>query len=292
MIYSKENSRRLRRINRARLARRLFDNIDAFYQTHDDALVGYLSDENRMRQIKEYFSSRYATPDQREKAIIREKISEADRDYLMTVLLGFNPFSNVDDFVNTVLKLQMKETFGEAARFSLGKLGVSVGRFDLRNPNLLDALDKRAQTFVSSAQVRYDNAIDVLTRNFIERGFAPYNREFLNDIRNELGYTSNVSAERFAMTETGVITESANMESFRKMGVQKKQWLIGLVNVRPTHRVLRNETIEMHQKFNVGGHWADHPLDVSLPPEELINCHCTLAPAGDQVINAKPWTGE
>ncbi len=45
---------------------------------------------------------------------------------------------------------------------------------------------------------------------------------------------------------------------------------------RDSHRRLDGDKIPVGERFNVGGHLADHPGDRSLPPEERIACRCSV----------------
>lgn len=287
-------ARRLRRLDRNRLAKPIETNIANYFAEGDDKLLEFLTP--KLDEIRAYFTDKYPVKLMREKALKMSKIDPADFETLMRFLSGFDYYESADEFAKRAIKPQLISSFEQAARFALGKLGVVVTSFDLRNPNLLDALQERVDLFPSTAKVRIESAVNSLTNHFIEQGQAPYNPSFLREIRDDLGYQSNYEAQRFAQTETGVITSKANHASFEKMGVKKKEWLIGIRNVRATHRAVRlyQPVIDFDKKWHVGDGWADHPMDMSLPKEEVINCHCDMAPVIDESYNIpdRPWTGE
>lgn len=286
------DARRLRRIDRERLSRPIQTKIDDYFAEGDDKLIEHL--KPKFDVIRAYFTDKYPVKLMREKALA--KIDPADFDTIMRYLSGFDYYESADEFANRAIKPQLKSNFEQAARFALGKLGIVVTRFDLRNPGLLDALQERVDLFPQSAKVKIESAVNTLVNHFIEQGEAPYNSSFVRQLRTDLGYQSNYDAIRFARTETGVITSVANKASFEKNGVEKKEWLTALIGVRATHRNVRlmQPVIDMNKKWRVGDSWADHPMDPSLPPGEVINCRCDMAPVIDESYNIpdRPWTGE
>jgi hypothetical protein len=288
------DARRLRRLDRQRLARPIETRIGDYFAKGDDKLIEYLTP--KLDEIRAYFTEKYPLKLMREKAVKMSKIDPADFEALMRWLSGFDYYESADEFAKRAIKPQLISSFEQAARFALGKLGVTVTSFNLRNPNLLDALQERVDLFPSTARVRIESAVSTLTSHFIEQGQAPYNSSFLRQLRADLGYQSNYEAQRFAATETGIITSKANHVSFEKLGVKRKEWLIGIRNVRATHRAVRlyQPVIDFDKKWRVGDGWADHPMDMSLPKEEVINCHCDMAPVLDDNYNIpdRVWSGE
>jgi hypothetical protein len=56
----------------------------------------------------------------------------------------------------------------------------------------------------------------------------------------------------------------------------EKEWLATPdPRTRPTHVAADGQRVPLNDKFIVGGHEADHPGDIFLPPEERFNCRCT-----------------
>lgn len=288
------DARRLRRLDRNRLAKPIETKIGNYFAEGDDKLLEFLTP--KLDEIRAYFTDKYPLKLMREKALKMSKIDPADFEALMRYLSGFDYYESADEFANRAIKPQLISNFEQAARFALGKLGIVSTSFSLRNPGLLEALQERVDFFPSTAKVRIESAVNTLVNHFIEQGEAPYNSGFLRQLRTDLGYQSNYEAQRFAQTETGIITSKANKESFEKLGVKRKEWLIGIRNVRASHRAVRaiSPVIDMDKKWRVGSGLADHPLDPALPPEELINCHCDMAPVIEDNYNIpdRPWTGE
>ncbi len=84
-------------------------------------------------------------------------------------------------------------------------------------------------------------------------------------------------AMRIARTETTKAVNTGKFETLKAEGAEYKVWqATDDDRTRETHRELDNEAVRVHDKFNVGGHLADGPADGSLPPEESVNCRCTM----------------
>lgn len=83
-------------------------------------------------------------------------------------------------------------------------------------------------------------------------------------------------AETVARTETASAGNFAQMEGFRQSGVVKaKEWLSSRdAFVRDTHAMLDSEQVPLDQPFSNG---LMAPA-IDGPPEEVINCRCTVLP--------------
>lgn len=282
-------ARRRRRLDRERLAKPLVNEIRKFYDAETEKLIEFL--EPHFALIQSYFVSRYPLEAMRRAQEVKG-ISPADFDFLMRILQTFGQFADSNEFASTVIDMRLRDSYEAAARFALEKLGYNRVAFNLRNPNLLESIRSRALSFPESASVRFDQSIDTLVNHFVDQGRAPYDSRFLRDIMDELGYDNRAAALRFAQTETGIITNQANYQSYQKMEVERKEWLTAIRNVRPTHAALSGIVIDMDDKFDVGGNPASYPQDPSLPPEELINCRCDMAPIIERDPDRPAWTGD
>lgn len=98
-------------------------------------------------------------------------------------------------------------------------------------------------------------------------------------------------ALRIARTEmTGVINFGTHF-TLEEEGVKHKRWIATLDEAtRETHADLDGEREPIDGKFNVGGYYAEAPADSSLPPEERINCRCTLVSGDFDVRRKKNYT--
>jgi len=114
---------------------------------------------------------------------------------------------------------------------------------------------------------------------------TPY--EMMVDVRRELGNKTAYEAERIVRTEVNRalnLTEQRYTKQIKEeIPGLRKYWLHeDDARVRPSHAAVGRRTnpdyggtpIDVEKQFSVGGYKADGPHDVSLPPEESINCRC------------------
>jgi hypothetical protein len=93
--------------------------------------------------------------------------------------------------------------------------------------------------------------------------------------------TAAVRAEAIARTEMNFVgnlaaSEGLNDAAMRIPGLEK-EWLSALdLRTRPSHRAANEQTIKPGEKFIIGGHKCDYPLDPSLPPAERVRCRCRV----------------
>jgi SPP1 gp7 family putative phage head morphogenesis protein len=82
---------------------------------------------------------------------------------------------------------------------------------------------------------------------------------------------------RISRTETQGVYNNSKMETMQSSQVvEYKKWVAsGLDNMRESHAELDGETIPLDEPFSNG---LMYPGDETGPPEEVINCACTLVP--------------
>lgn len=73
-----------------------------------------------------------------------------------------------------------------------------------------------------------------------------------------------------------VINTARQAESQLNIKMVKEWVAVSDGRTRDTHAAIDGQTVDMDGRFNVAGSMADRPLDPSLPPEESINCRCTM----------------
>lgn len=282
--------RRSRRFDRVRAARALNRRVREYWHSGLDALFEYLSSDGRWDMIQRHCQLHGTGAGEVEKAL-----SDADRQFLMEMMAGFGYYSDVADQAKAIIEATSIPTFEAAATFALRQLGIASADFELRNERIRDLLMERKSAAIFATRNEAQTAIERVLANFYELGRNPYNQNFLGELRKELGYKADWEAKRFSLTETGIAAELAQAETYRRNGVVRKQWNILGRNTRPTHEALDGVQVGIDEKFDVGGYEADHPLDPSLPPEELVNCHCWLSPVIDddyQIDPSRIWEGE
>lgn len=81
-----------------------------------------------------------------------------------------------------------------------------------------------------------------------------------------------------ARTETVSAFNAASITTARSLGVElEKQWIAtNDARTRDSHRAADGQRVALGEAFTVGGAGMDHPGDPSGPPEEVVNCRCTV----------------
>lgn len=89
-------------------------------------------------------------------------------------------------------------------------------------------------------------------------------------------------ARTIARTEVGAASQSGQLQSMVQGGVATaKRWHTSRDGDprHPSREGLEGQTVPLAEKFDLGnGARAMHPLDPSLPAEELVNCRCFVLP--------------
>lgn len=85
--------------------------------------------------------------------------------------------------------------------------------------------------------------------------------------------------EMIARTETMRAYNAGSMHIYAYNGVEQMEWLATLDGrERETHAEANGQIVDLNDNFIVGGYPMEYPGDPSAPPEETVNCRCTIAP--------------
>jgi hypothetical protein len=289
---------RSRKFNRLRASKRLRRQMVEFWIPGLDALFSYMGKHDGWTKLQRHVQLHIAAEQ------FSKTMSDADRKFLLDLLSGFDYFNDrkVAAKARAIVQATSIPTFEEAAKFALGQLGIISPDFELRNDAVKQWLLTRSEAAIFSTRSYMAQAFQTITEQFYELGRHPYSREMIDELRDLLGYQADWQAQRFALTETGIAAELAQVETYRRNGIQAKQWNILNVNTRPDHLDIAGAIVGIDQKFaldpdgaNGGPFAADHPLDPSLPPHELVNCHCWVSPVVDDDFEIDPrhaWEGQ
>jgi len=84
-------------------------------------------------------------------------------------------------------------------------------------------------------------------------------------------------ADRIARTETTAAYNAGSLDAGKREGAGVKVWMANADDrTRETHLDASNECVPVDDAFDVGGVPMQMPGDPSAPPEETINCRCTV----------------
>jgi len=110
---------------------------------------------------------------------------------------------------------------------------------------------------------------------FAEERLPPYRLETI--ARTETIRMSNAGAG--ARTETIRMSNAGAGALYKDWGVEKREWLAtNDARTRPEHVAASGQIRTVDQAFDVGGYSLMYPGDPSGPPDQTINCRCTILP--------------
>lgn len=286
--------RRARRFDCVRASRKLYREVLAYWSGGLDALFSHLGATRGWDRL-----ARHARGEQIASLRIGKALTDKDRQLILDLLAGFTYYDGVEKAAAAIVEATRVETFEAAAKFALRQLGVAAADFSLRNETIRAALLERVSAEIFATRNNISGVMESIVRNFYELGRNPHDREFLAALRQQLGGATMAQARRFALTETAIAAESAQLETFRRNGVQRKRWNALGQNTRPSHQALDGVEVGMDEQFRLASsdgntYLADAPSDPGLPPHELINCRCWLSPVVNDDFQIDPeriWEG-
>lgn len=145
-------------------------------------------------------------------------------------------------------------------------------------PDVVEEMIRRSK-FVEVAQTTEDQIAKAIAQ--VESGLD--NSTMIERITEQVRQTfEGIQASRIqtiVQTTVNSAFESGQKEAFRVSGVQEKQWLSQRDGrVRESHDLVDGQQVALNQSFDLDGVELDFPGDPDGPPEEIINCRCTMIP--------------
>lgn len=110
-------------------------------------------------------------------------------------------------------------------------------------------------------------------------GIEKIQREMRRNLVNKWGEMAIYRSRMIAQTEIIGASNRASFMGAKSAGIELvKSWLLGSQDPRDTHieAARFNVRIPKDKPFIVAGYECEHPGDMSLPAEEVINCHCCV----------------
>jgi hypothetical protein len=146
------------------------------------------------------------------------------------------------------------------------------------------ALSQGSQSIVSISATARERAISIIQQanaDAIEQGLGISDAAKLIEERvwDEWKIVSKFNAERIARTEIIAASNEGAFIGAQSSGVPlRKVWLTAMDGrERSTHAQANGQTVDMNQPFNVGGIQMSKPGAKGAPPEETINCRCSVS---------------
>lgn len=167
-----------------------------------------------------------------------------------------------------------RSLIGETVNSAGGELSASLGvTFNLTNPLVDQAIIDRSGALAKNVCDYSSEVITDLLREAQRQGMGT--REAAKLLSSTLSGMEPVRATRIARTETiGALNQGEHLAAEQSEIVTTKEWLaIPDDRTRDSHAAQSGETIALSARFDNG---LAYPGDQAGPPEEVINCRCTL----------------
>lgn len=145
-----------------------------------------------------------------------------------------------------------------------------------------EAVRRRIQRVTETTRRQIVNAVDT---GYREGKPLP---EVASSIRAVIPALASYRAEAIARTETHGAANYGSQEAAASTGLPlRKEWLAAQdERTRETHAAANNQPpIGMDKKFAIGDSFLAYPGDPAGPPEEVVNCRCSLGYIVDDGID-------
>lgn len=159
--------------------------------------------------------------------------------------------------------------------------------FELKDKNLLDVLEQKAQEISYITDLTYETIFTILVSGFYLGTNTP--EMVRSDIINYMEDYANTRADYISILETTFSSDKATNDTANKMKAARKSWItMGDEKVRPQHRLNQlGGSRLLHETF------AGGPMEYSPSQcESYFNCRCAIALYPDENSPANLlWNG-
>ncbi len=196
-----------------------------------------------------------------------DRFFRAERDRYKSKFLGFTT--------------ELTKQAGQAGINLVAKLaGGTAEVFDVKKPSVIARI---ADTLGKRSKLINQHTADVIKRELTD---ALQNVESIQEIRDRLtakyAEMSEGRAENIARTEVLNASSSAELEGYKQMGVERKEWIAELDDrTRDTHAEADGQVVGIEEPFVVGASLMEAP-GLGDDPGEVCNCRCTVAPVASE----------
>jgi uncharacterized protein with gpF-like domain len=144
-----------------------------------------------------------------------------------------------------------------------------------------EALRRRIQRVTETTRRQIINAVD---DGYRSGSTLP---ETASAIRSIIPMLARFRADAIARTETHGAANYGSNEAAKETGLPlRREWLAAQdERTRETHAEADGQIVGMEDAFTVGNSSLMYPGDPSAPPEEVVNCRCTLGYIVDDGID-------
>ena len=163
---------------------------------------------------------------------------------------------------------RIRELFGTSQSQRVRELAPDVVEEMIRRSKFVNVV-RTTEDQIAKAIAQVESGLD--NQTMIERITAQVRQTFEGIQANRI--------PTIVATTVNSAFEAGQKEAFRMSGVNQKQWLSQRDGkVRESHDLVDGQQVAINQAFDVMGVALDFPGDPAGPPEEIINCRCTMIP--------------
>lgn len=198
------------------------------------------------------------------------------KDALLDIVDVYEILEAVDEeHISYRVHPKYKEIIEDIGQQTLDEYGIQLS-FNLQDPRVKYWLEHDAGTMIRHIN---ETTLEALRETLAEgvhagEGIPKLAKRVSTVFADAKGRRATV----IARTETLRASNFAAHEGMEQGGIEKKEWIATQDSrVRDTHAAADGQIVNMAESFLVGGYPAKYPCDPDLPPEESIQCRCTVA---------------
>jgi SPP1 gp7 family putative phage head morphogenesis protein len=260
----------------------------AHWKAFDRKISGY--EERMAAAVRSFFRSQ-------KKRVLKNLEDNVDQ-----IIPGYLAKAEPNFDINIILRIDkeqqaMRRATDEFISGAYYDFAVTVGRqqkpnfaFNLQDPRAVDWIDKKQLKLVKEVtdytRERLTDDIVESIQEAVKEGLS--RGETLKAISERIDATyqlaNDTRSTRIAQTEIVSASNAGSMEALKQLGVEEKEWISSRDSrVRETHESLDGDVVPRDQKFvSSSGAALAFPGDPDAPPEEVINCRCTIVGVNTQ----------
>jgi SPP1 gp7 family putative phage head morphogenesis protein len=204
-------------------------------------------------------------------AIIDTSVKKIERSDLLSIFDMDGENAEILAIMRPILE-SIVEQAGNGALASVG----SAAQFKVTDPRVQAFLEKK-DILIQGINETTSEAIRQILADASAEGASV--AETGRRIRDQFDEFSKSRADTIARTEAVGANNAAAVEGYRQSGLKvRKEWLTQIDGAtRESHIAADGQKVGLDEKFIVGDSEMDAP-GVDGPPEEVINCRCTVLP--------------
>ena len=148
--------------------------------------------------------------------------------------------------------------------------------FNVRNVRVIEAIDSFNSALTRINDLNYDTIRSILSEGY-NNGLSL--SEITKNIRDEFDIWVGYRPERIARTEMLGVLNRGGILGYEQAEIAKMEWVTTQDEyTRDAHSAVDGQTINVGERFNVGGELLMHPGDPSGSAGNIVNCRCTTMP--------------